>query len=127
MRGRYDDAREDILDALELRWPELANRWDPAVDRLLNDEPDELVRAIESDPRYGEFTKAQAELDALSAQDDALQLRHVKCRRLMNRISSVALAHNLPLTADEATVARYESLIAAENGTLGMAATGRAK
>lgn len=122
VRGRCDDAREDILDALELRWPELANRWDPAVDRLLNDEPDELVRAIESDPRYGEFTKAQAELDALSAQDDALQLRHVKCRRLMNRISSVALAHNLPLTADEATVARYESLIAAENGTLGRAA-----
>jgi hypothetical protein len=45
----------------------------------------------------------------------------------MNRISSVALAHNLPLTADEATVARYEALLAAENGMLGVAAAGRAK
>lgn len=119
LRDRYDDVREDIRDALELRWPELHNRWDPAVDRLLNDGADELVRAIESDPRYAEFTKLQDELNELAGQDDALQLRHVKCRRLMNRIKSVALAHNLALTADEATITRYQALIAAENGSLG--------
>ena len=122
IRSRYDDAREDIRDAVELRWPELTNRWDPAVDRLLNEGTDELVREVEAHPRYGEFTKLADEWSELAAQDDALQLRHVKCRRLMNRIKSVILAHNLPLTADEATVARYEGLIAAENGTLGVGA-----
>ena len=119
LRDAYDDAREAITDALEVRWPELHNRWDPAVDRLLSDEPDGLVAAIESHPKYGAFTKSADELGTLSEQDDALQLRYVKCRRLMHRIESVALAHNLPMTADEAAVARYEALLAAEGGTLG--------
>lgn len=119
LRDRYDDAREKITDALQIRWPELRNRWDPAVDRLLNDEHDELVGAIEADPRYGEFTKLQDEMNKLIDSDDALELRYAKCRRLMYCIESVALAHNLRLTADEASVARYEAIVAAEHGTLG--------
>ena len=119
LRDRYDDVCEEIRDALEVRWPELRNRWDPAVDRLLSDEPDGLVRAVESDRRYGEFTKLRDDLAKLAEQDDALQLRHVKCHRLMYRIESVALAHNLKHVADAAKVARYEALVAAENETLG--------
>jgi hypothetical protein len=125
LRDRYDEVREDIRDALEIRWPELRNRWDPAVDRLLAEEAEALVGAIESDANFGEFTRLRDQLSKLAEQGEALQLRYVKCRRLMHRIESVALAHNLSVSGDEAHLARYRALVAAENGTLGSDAAKR--
>jgi hypothetical protein len=121
LQRRYDRVRDVIWDSLELRWPELRNRWDPAVDRLLREEPDELVRAVKSHPKYAEFAKLHDENEKLGARDDALQTRWAKCQRLLRTLERVALAHNIAQVADEETMTRYKALIAAEEGTLGPA------
>jgi hypothetical protein len=119
MEKQLDGVCDSIHDALELRWPELRNRWDPAVDKILRDEADEVVRAIKSHPRYKRFARLHSQMQEISDRDDALEARWAKCHRLMRAIERVALAHNLPLVADEATVVRFKTLIEAENGTLG--------
>jgi hypothetical protein len=122
LRTAYDEARESILDGLELRWPELRNRWDPAVERILKDEGDAVVRAVKAHPDYATFTKRFAELDAIAKTDDAAQAKWARCVRLMHVLERVALAQNLSRVADEETQARYKALVAAENGSLGVAA-----
>jgi hypothetical protein len=119
LQDKFDDARGAIQDALELRWPELVNRWDPGVDRLLREEGDALIAAAKADSNYEAFTTSYEELEKLAERDDALETKWAKCHRLMRAIERVALAHNLDKTADEEIVAQYKSLISAENGTLG--------
>jgi hypothetical protein len=116
---RYGRVRDAIWNTLELRWPELRNRWDPGVDGVLREEGDEVVRAIKAHPRYGQFTKLHDESGALSARDDALENRWAKSQRLVRTLERIALAHNLDQVADEETLTRYKALIAAEEGTFG--------
>jgi hypothetical protein len=119
LQGKYDRARKAIAESVELRWPELHNHWDPAVAKLLRDEPDAVVKAIKSHPRYAEFDKMGAALDGMSSRDDALEQKWAKSQRLMRALERVALAHNIEKVADPEILARYKALIAAENGTLG--------
>jgi hypothetical protein len=119
LEEQLDDVRDDIWDNLELRWPELHNRWDPAVDRMLREEGDELVRSIKSDKRFAEFDRLYVEHGELSSKDDALEAKWARCTRLVHMLERVALAHNIEKVAEPTTLERYQSLVAAENGTLG--------
>ena len=119
LQDKFDDARGAIQDALELRWPELGNRWDPAVDRILREEGDALIATAKADENYEAFMTSYNELEKLATRDEALETKWAKCHRLMRAIERVALAHNLDKTADEEVVAQYKALIKAENGTLG--------
>jgi hypothetical protein len=121
LQTRFDESRRAIRDTLELRWPELNNRWDPEVDKLLKTEADAIVKAIKSDSRYRRFSRQYDQLNELADRDDALETRWAKSQRLMYAIERVALAHNLPQVADEQAVARYKALVALEQGTLGSA------
>jgi hypothetical protein len=121
LRDEYDDARDAIRDSLELRWPEIVNRWDPAVERIIREEGDAVVAAIKSDPEYRQFTKLHADLDELATRDDELEKKWAKCHRLMRTLERVALASNIAKVADEETLARYKVLVDAEKGTLGEA------
>jgi hypothetical protein len=122
LRVKYDRARTSIAESVELRWPELHNHWDPAVAKLLREEPDAVVKAIKSHPRYAEFDKMHTALDGMSSRDDALEQKWAKSQRLMRALERVALAHNIEKVADADILARYKALIAAENGTLGTSA-----
>lgn len=124
LRKQFDTARNAIRSALRFRWPELESRWNPAVDRILREESEAVIDTIKADSHYPEFVKHYTELGELSDRDAVLGNKSAKCQRLMHTLERIALAHNLEKVADEATVARYRALIAAENGTLG---TGQAK
>src|SRR4029079_11440962 len=93
LRNKYERARKSIAESVELRWPELHNHWDPAVAKLLHDEPDAVVKAIKSHPRYAEFDKMRVALEGMSSRDEALEQRWSKSQRLMRAIERVALAH----------------------------------
>jgi hypothetical protein len=119
IRERYDAARQALRDLLEQRWPELASRWHPAVDRLLGEEGPAIVAAAKAHRQYAEFERLHAELGKRAADGDALEAKWAKCQRLLRTLERVALAHNLPHVADEPTLERYKALLAAESGTLG--------
>jgi hypothetical protein len=116
---RLDDLGESILNKMELRWPDLHNRWTPEVDRILREEAAAVVSAIKSDRRYAEFDRLYAEYNDLSSKDEALEARWARCRRLMQTLERVALAHNLEKVAEPEVIETYKAMIGAENGTLG--------
>jgi hypothetical protein len=107
-----------ILGALKLRWPELANRWHPRVQELLLSSGDQLVAAAAEHPRYSDFQRLQTEVANLGEQHLDLERRWAKCQRLLYVAESVALAANLERVATPEQVARYQALVTAENGQL---------
>lgn len=119
LKNKLDDARDAICDALEVHWPELRNRWDPAVDRILREEGNEVVKTIKSNRQYAEFDRLHAKRNELASKDDALEAKWARCQRLMHVLERVALAHNLKKVGDEPTQERFRLMVAAENGTLG--------
>lgn len=118
MRGEAKKIRAGLLE----RWPELANRWNPAVQQLLDNEPGEIVAAIEGHPRYSEYARLKEEADRLSEEYLNLERQWVKCQRFLRVAENVALANNLPLLGTPEQIARFERLVAAEGTWLGMPA-----
>jgi hypothetical protein len=119
LKKELDDVCDRICDGLEVRWPELHNRWDPAVDRILREEGGEVVKAIKSNRNYAEFDRIYIERNELASKDDALEAKWARCQRLMHRLERIALAHNLAKVGDEPTREKFKAILAAESGTLG--------
>jgi hypothetical protein len=119
LRRQLDQSRREIRDALELRWPELRNRWDPAVAKLLRDDSAEVVSAIKAHKRYAQFSKGYDDLKERAKRDEESEVKWSKAVRLMRTLERVALAYNIEKVADADTLVQYKALAAAENGTLG--------
>ncbi|QDV33501.1 hypothetical protein [Tautonia plasticadhaerens] len=108
-----------IRDDLIGRWPELKNRWNPAVTALLTTEAEAVVVFIEGHPGYDQFERRRlrlAELEELRLDQDRIWVR---CRRLQHTLERVALEANLPRVADGEAVERFRRLIAAESASIG--------
>ena len=119
LRRRFGRAAGPIQAALQARWPELKNRWNPRVAELLTTKADEVVEAIESHPDYDDFERLRLDVEANSdAQLDQDRV-WVKCQRLLRTLENVALAANLPRVASPEVVARYRRLVAVESAPLG--------
>lgn len=100
------------------RWPELTNLLNPAAEKLLAEQGDSIVRTIESSPAYPELRRQHERIDAIDADDTELERKWVKCQRFIRTAEHVALAANLALVAPPDVRSRYETLRAAEGGTL---------
>lgn len=118
LEREYHALRAEIEAALLAEWPELAGTWNPEARRLVAEKPDEIVELVESHSRFEKFDHLEAEIRRREEEQLDLERRWVKCQRLLQTLESVALAHNLPLTADSKLLSRYELLRAAENATL---------
>lgn len=118
LNGTLRGESRQIRAALLARWPELANRWNPAVQQLLDSESATAVALIEGHARYSEYVRLQDEVDRLSEEYLDLERQWVKCQRFLRVAENVALAANLPLVATPEQVARFERLIAAEGAML---------
>jgi len=118
LNGTMRGESKKIRAALLARWPELANRWNPAVQQLLADEAAMVVAAIESHPRYSEYSRLQGEVEGLAEEYLNLERQWVKCQRFLRVAENVALAANLPQVATPEQVSRFERLIAAEGASL---------
>ncbi|MCP4787013.1 MAG: hypothetical protein GY903_24875 [Fuerstiella sp.] len=112
----------EIGKSVKTRWPEFANRWHPRVNEFLEKEGEELVKHIESHPRYARFEEFRTQNDELSEQRFDLDRRWVKCQRLLRSMDYVAMAANLSKVGSPEIQERYRQLVEAESCTLGDAA-----
>lgn len=118
-RTRADASGNVIRNDLLGRWPELKNRWNPAVSELLTTQAEALVAFIEGHPEFDEFERRRlrlAELMVLRLDQDRVWIR---CQRLLRTLENVALAANLPRVAGIDTVKRFRRLVAAESASIG--------
>jgi hypothetical protein len=116
--GDYDRHCQEILGTCKMRWPELANRWDPKVFELLQNNGVELVATVEQHPQYSEFQRLHDELDAMAKRKLDLERRWAKTQRLLRIIENITLAANLKLVTTPDAQARYRRLIELEAGSL---------
>lgn len=117
--GEYTTAANNIRQRLTKRWPELYNRWHPAVTTLLAEESEELIKAVESHADFARLDKLRKAQKDLAEQKLNLDRRWAKCQRLTRTLENVALAANLAKVAPTDAHERYQQLVAAESGSFG--------
>jgi len=99
-------------------WPELATSFTPTAAELTNERSEEFVKAVEGLASYDAHRAALDRQRELTDKLLAAQQQEAKAQRLIRTIESVVLAANLPKTASERIVARYEELINLEEQSL---------
>ena len=119
VQGAYNASSDKIGKLLKIRWPELANRWDPRVSDLLSKDSAEVLKAIESHGEYKKISKMRSDMEKFDTQRLNHEKKWCKCQRLLRTLENVALAANLPKVASEDKQQRYAQMIAAERGGFG--------
>jgi len=107
--------RGSIQSTLKQRWPELANPWSPKVAEILRKESDDIVKLIESHPRFKRFDELSHEIEGLDTRSLDLERKWAKCQRLMQTMQSIALAANLEKVATPELQERYREIVREEN------------
>lgn len=112
---QIDNLRLGIEASLLAEWPEMTNPWNPEARRLVAEEPEKVVNFLETHSRFEQWQALRAQKTELEDEDFERELQQAKCDRLLYAIETVILANNLPLVADEKTIAEYLALRKAEN------------
>lgn len=107
--------RREIADDLRGRWPELANVLNPGSIELLTDRSDDFIRAIETHPDYPRYRN---EVQKRESDSSDSRIKTVRYERFLRTAENVILAENLRRLGDAVRIAQYESILAAERGTL---------
>jgi hypothetical protein len=118
LRSDANGLRNQIRAAVSKRWPELSTAWHPEVQRILREEADVVVKAIEGHPSYAKWDESTRIADELDEKSRTLERKWVKCQRFIRAVEDVALAENLPKIVPPEVVERYGKLLAAESETL---------
>jgi hypothetical protein len=118
LRSDANALRNQIRAAVSKRWPELSTAWHPEVQRILREEADAVVKAVEGHPSYAKWEESTRIAGELEEKSRTLERKWVKCQRFIRAVEDVALAENLPKMAPPEVVERYGKLVAAESGTL---------
>jgi hypothetical protein len=106
--------RGQIQSAVKQKWPEFANPWNAKVGEILKKEGDDVVKAIESHPRFKRFDELSHEIEGVDARNRDLERKWVKCQRLMQTLQSVALAGNLEKVATPELQEKYREIVRQE-------------
>lgn len=114
----HDQTCAALQRVLKQRWPEMSNLLNPGVTTVLTEQADEIVRLIETAGPYGDLKRQDERLDAIDNELDDLERQGVKCLRFLRCVEHVALASNFRSIASAEIRARYDTLVAAEDGTL---------
>jgi hypothetical protein len=107
--------RDSIADDLKDRWPDLANVLNPGAIELVTTRSKEFVEAVEGHPKYKEYREQLA----LAAREPDPQKRRVKFERFVRTAQEVILRENLKRLKDEKRLDDYQTIVAAESGSLG--------
>ncbi len=113
-RRRSTRLRDTIAEDLKLRWPELANVLNPEAVELLTKRSQEFVEAVEQHPKYKEYREQKE----LATREPDPRKRRVKFERFIRTAEDVILRENLQRLKDEKRLAQYQTIVAAESGTL---------
>jgi hypothetical protein len=116
-----DNLRNAIRGRVIARWPEMSSPYHPLAIAALANEPNEIIKVIESSPGYKKWDELVQKADEQSQKSFDLERKWVKCQRFLYVAETVALEANLPTFGGKLVQARYESLRAAEDGTFGNA------
>ncbi len=107
--------RQKIAADLRRRWPELVNVLNPRAIQLITEQSETFVAAVREHP---DFDRYQQELRREAEKPNPKKQR-VRIERFIRTAENVLLAENLRREGDQALIERYESIAAAERGTLG--------
>jgi hypothetical protein len=112
-------AARALRGAISLRWPELANAWNPAAQTLMHEEGELILQAIEGHSSFGKFMELRQKMAQVNAEAMNADRRWVKCQRLIRTLESVALAGNLQEAGSLEQQEAYQRLIDLESSWLG--------
>ena len=113
-RRKLETSRKKIAGSLRSRWPSLSNLLNPEVIELLTTESEVFVRAVQEHPEYAHFCRLRDTVnDELSSTE-----KRVKYERFVRTAENVILRINLYKLDNKKTIAKYEAIVANENGTL---------
>lgn len=121
-RGRSRSASEDpagnlrrkIAGDIRRQWPQLANLMNPLAIELVTTRRDEFIKRIENHKDYKRYRElAEQAKTQLSRQE-----KRVKYERFVRAAENVIMRENLNRLGDDATIARYKSILEAEMGSL---------
>ncbi len=106
--------KRKISNDIRARWHDVANVMNPGAVELVTSRADEFVKAIERHPDYDEYRKlADDAKRSLSSTE-----KRVKFERFVRTAENVILENNLIKIGDDADIANYRRILAAEAGTL---------
>lgn len=122
-KKQQDDRRKEIGQELQglanglknvvtHRWPELLNPWSPFAQRLMIDEADQIIAAIEQHDSIARFDQLRQEQKATGNESMEKDRRWVKCQRLLRLLETLALKQNLAQFGsldEQETFARIEA------------------
>lgn len=119
-RGRGEPSlaiklRQKIAADLQRRWPELVNVLNPRAIELVTERSETFVAAVREHP---DFDRYRQELRR-DAEKPNPKKQRVRIERFVRTAENVLLAENLRREGDQALIEHYESIVAAERGTLG--------
>ncbi len=118
MRGRPEDPasqlRRRITGEVKQRWPELANLLNPQSIALVTTQSDDFIRAIETHPDYQRYR----DLSNNTAKELDSQEKLVKYERFIRAVENVIMRENLVRLGDTDKIAKYQSIVDAENASL---------
>lgn len=106
--------RSAMQSTVKQKWPELANPWHSRTAEILTKEGDDIVKTIETHPRYKRFDELTREIDGLSGRSMDLERKWVKCQRVMQNLQSIALAANLEKVATPELQEKYKEIVREE-------------
>lgn len=118
-RGESDNLRNQIRSRVLARWPEIATAYHPATAAAIANESAEIIKLIESHPLFKKWDEMYEKAAAQDEKSFELERKWVKCQRFLYVAESVALEANLAKFAPKLIQARFETLRAAENATIG--------
>jgi hypothetical protein len=112
------NALKGVRSEIYRTWPELHAEYAPLAIELATDRADEFVRHVQKLPDYAALRDAKKREESLIQASLQLEREKARCERLIATCEEAVLAKNLSLVATPEIVARYEQLLAMEEGSL---------
>lgn len=117
LRDEYDEARRRLVDAVLLRYPELANPYHAESRRLVAGDAAELVAFVRGRRELLEMDATDGEMQPLEAKRFDLEKKAARLERWLNAAVTIANEDHLRRTAPKSAQATLDRLLACESLT----------
>jgi hypothetical protein len=115
LQNAHDRARRQLLDALLLRYPELANPYHSESRRLMAGEADELVAFLKSRRELLEIDARSGEMQSKERERFELEKKAARLERWLNAAQVIANEEALRRSKNRAAIRVLDRLIACES------------
>jgi hypothetical protein len=109
---------ERVREEVRAIWPELHAEYAPLAMALTSERADEFVAAVDALPSYKALGRSKERVKELADEQMKLAREEARLQRLVTTCEAIAFAANLPRVAPAEIAARYQQLVAMEEGSL---------